>query len=104
MGLMKDRSVLTVAIAALLLFAIAAINSERVSAADAPSVALQHAASITDQAQPVDEQPTDSQRIDVQLWTLMAAAGAAALGLVLLAVRISLGWVKPPPEQEDAHH
>lgn len=104
MSLMKNWSILSFAIAAALLFANASFDNDRVSAADAPSIALQHTASIADQTQPAGEQPNDSQRIDVQVWTLMAAGGAAALGLVLLGLRITLGWVKPPPEQEDAHH
>ena len=47
---------------------------------------------------------SDSHRLPVQLWTVVAAGGAAGAGLVLFLVRIALGRVKPPPPQEDAHH
>jgi len=44
------------------------------------------------------------QLLPVQLWTVLAAGGAAGVGLVLFLVRVALGRVKPPPPQEEAHH
>ena len=106
MGMMKITNVTLITIAAaLLVIAIGSINNDRVAAADVPSIAAQDATAIDGQAQPAEETSSnDSQRVNVQLWTLLAAGSAAALGLVLLGVRITLGWVKPPPEQEEVHH
>ena len=42
--------------------------------------------------------------VDVQVWTLVAAAGAAAVTLLLLLLRVAMGWVKPPPAQDDGSH
>lgn len=52
---------------------------------------------------PCDE-TNDSQRVPVQLWTVLAAVGAAGVGLVFFLVRVALGRVKLPPPQEEAHH
>lgn len=74
--------------------------------ASAANVASQHAPTLAAQDQPSDggAQQIDDQRIDIMVWTLFACAGAAAVGLMLLAVRAGMGWVKPPPQQDDAHH
>ena len=45
----------------------------------------------------------DSTRVPVQVWTVVAAVGAAAVGLVLFLLRLAAGWVKGPPQQEDSH-
>ncbi len=50
------------------------------------------------------EAQDDGQRVPVQLWTVLAAGGAAGVGLVLFLLRIALGRVKPPPPQEEARH
>ena len=63
---------------------------------DAPGVA---AAQGADQAS-----DGDSSRVHVQLWTLFAAAGAAAVGLLALLLRMAMGWVKPPPPHEENPH
>ncbi len=61
-------------------------------------------------AQPVtfaqDDSAIDDEdtRLSVQLWTVLAAAGAAGVGLLAFLLRAMLGWVKPPPPQEEPPH
>jgi hypothetical protein len=44
-------------------------------------------------------------RVPVQVWTVLSAAGAMAVGLLFFLVRLVLGWVKPaPPSQEEGGH
>lgn len=62
------------------------------------------APSFVQEEQPVQD-PDDDDRVPVQVWTVLAAGGAMALGLVLFMVRAVLGLVKPPPPpQESAEH
>jgi hypothetical protein len=53
---------------------------------------------------PRSQSEDNTPRVPVQLWTVLAAGGAAGVGLVLFLLRIALGRVKPPPPQEGAHH
>jgi hypothetical protein len=76
-----------------------------------------HAAQMTDMApnqQSAIERQTDGEspsadedtKVAVQLWTIMASAGAAAVFLVLFFLRIVLGRgpVVPPSQEDAAHH
>ncbi len=49
----------------------------------------------------IDDEDT---RLSVQLWTVLAAAGAAGVGLLAFLLRAVFGWVKPPPPQEEPPH
>lgn len=43
----------------------------------------------------------DEHQVAVQTWTIMAAGGAAAVGLLLFFARIAMGRVPPPPPRQD---
>lgn len=51
-----------------------------------------------------DESADGNDPVPVQVWTIVAAAGAALLGLLLFALRWALGLVKPPPEPRPEEH
>lgn len=52
-----------------------------------------------------DAAAQDDTRVPVQVWTVLSAAGAMCVGLLLFLVRLALGWVKPaPPPQEGGGH
>ncbi len=46
----------------------------------------------------------DDSRVEVQTWTIFAAVAAGGVGLLVFAVRVMLGWVKPPPPPEEGSH
>ena len=46
----------------------------------------------------------DDTRVPVQVWTVLAAGGAAGVGLVVYLLRVVMGWVKPPPPQKEPDH
>jgi hypothetical protein len=52
----------------------------------------------------VDSGNADDSRVEVQLYTILAAVIAAGVGLLLLLARITMGWVKPVPPPEEPHH
>ena len=51
-----------------------------------------------------EEATGENDVVDVQVWTLVAAGAAAAVVLLALLLRIAMGWVKPPPPQEETPH
>jgi hypothetical protein len=63
----------------------------------------QRGAGATLQAQE-DSGNADDSRVEVQLYTVLAAVIAAGVGLLLLLARITMGWVKPVPPPEEPHH
>lgn len=101
-------------IVALIVAAAAAssVTQRAVLAADAPAAQASYAESASPSIV-AQEDGNDTgaaagdARVDIQLWTLIASGGAAAIGLVLFVVRVAMGWVqRPTPEEIEAakHH
>ncbi len=57
-----------------------------------------------DIASQIDNAAGDDSRVEVQTWTVFAAVAAGGVGLLVFAVRVMLGWVKPPPPPEESSH
>ena len=97
-------SMLTVAVTVALL-GLSHVASDTSPAKAAEQTTFTSAATATDgPATPRQDATTDDELLSVQMWTLFAAGGAAALGLLLFLLRMALGWVEPPPPQDDAAH
>lgn len=60
-----------------------------------------HETAIDNVSPQIDGAADGDSRVKVQTWTLFAAAGAAAVGLLAFMVRVIMGWVEPPPPQEE---
>jgi hypothetical protein len=111
MATMSLRSItLSAAIVALLLVVASGVAADRSVASDGASIALEDGAGgWTAQAAP-DAQDGGSAaaendtRVPVQVWTVLAAVSAAGVGLVLFLVRLTMGWVKPPPAPPESEH
>ncbi len=92
-------AVLALALLSALLHQPAAASAhERDSALGATMAGSSH------QDDPGDVTSDSDDRVPVMVWTVLAAAGAMALGLVLYLLRLIMGWVKPPPEQQEGQH
>ncbi len=63
-----------------------------------------HETEIVDVSPQIDGVADSDSRVEVQTWTIFAAVGAAAVGLLVFMVRAIMGWVKPPPPQEESPH
>ncbi len=51
-----------------------------------------------------EDDGAQTDRVAIQLWTLVAAAGAGGVGLLGFLVRAAMGRTKPPPPPEESPH
>ena len=93
---MSIRAILIGAALVAALFVLASASTVQ-AIDDSPDI---HAVDVAPQ---IDDAGDDS-RVRVQTWTVFAAITAAGVGLLALAVRVALGWVKPPPPPEESPH
>ena len=93
---MSIRTILIGAALVVALFIVAGAATVQ-AAVDSPQV------DVVDVTPQIDDSDDDS-RVRVQTWTVFAAITAACVGLLALAVRVALGWVKPPPPPEESPH
>ena len=72
-------------------------SDDATAAWSAPTAAIEHGRDAQASAD-------DDTRVPVQVWTVLAAGGAAGVGLVLYLLRVVMGWVRPPPPQKEPDH
>lgn len=99
---MMPRTLL--AICAALLLAIGVVSYADATSTANDTYGLRDSSPAIGAQQGDDSNASDGSRVHVQVWTVMAAGGAAAIGLVLYVVRVVLGRVPPPPPREETHH
>ena len=72
------------------------------------AVAADQTPELTDESTAVELQAEEvtgeNDVVGGQVWTLVAVGAAAAVLLLALLLRVAMGWVKPPPPQEETPH
>ncbi len=93
---MNIRAILIGAALVAALFVLAGAATAQ-AADDSPETGIVDVAPQADAA-------VDDSRVEVQTWTIFAAVSAAGVGLIVLAVRVAMGWVKSPPPPDESRH